>query len=486
MAEQTKVDLEGTFNNSSTGLFKTNTTNDIGSNDLRTLVENMADSVPFNLDDRYTWGSPQVTASGTDTYAATLSPAITAYAIGQAFKIKFTNQSTGASTLNLNGLGAKKIFTNPTTQAGADDIVASQVYQFVYDTALDTAAGGFLMIGSGGGSSSGTSIPYGTTSGTNTYTITATPTVTAYADGLFLIKIGTSSTNASTLNFDSIGALKVYERPNKQITAGDFETGMHYLVQHDSALDGGTGGFIVVGDLNHERLTNRGGYDVSSNLFPSTGGSGPSGGLRTGDFWLAANTGTLGSTAVSNRDLIINIGGSSPGQTEGNWAIISGVASVNTKLALKADLASPALTGTPTAPTAAAGTNTTQLATTEFVTEGLATKSDVLVSFRTLTGSHTLDATDLASVNAGDVLKIKMNVAGANNLTIPLNATQAFPVGTAIIIQQIGAGQTSIVATGGVTINSANGWVKIAYQYASVVITKTATDTWDLEGTLTA
>lgn len=33
----------------------------------------------------------------------------------------------------------------------------------------------------------------------------------------------------------------------------------------------------------------------------------------------------------------------------------------------KADLASPGLTGTPTAPTAAAGTNTTQLATTAFV-----------------------------------------------------------------------------------------------------------------------
>jgi hypothetical protein len=187
------------------------------------------------------------------------------------------------------------------------------------------------------GGGGGTSIPYGTTAGTNTYTITATPTVTGYANGLFLIKIGTSSTNASTLNFDSVGALKVYERPNKQITAGDFEAGMHYLVQHDSALDGGTGGFIVVGDLNHERLTYRGGYDVSSNLFPSTGGSGPSGGLRTGDFWVATNTGTLGSTAVSNRDLIINIDGSSPGQTAGNWAIISGVASVDTKLALKAN-----------------------------------------------------------------------------------------------------------------------------------------------------
>jgi microcystin-dependent protein len=38
-----------------------------------------------------------------------------------------------------------------------------------------------------------------------------------------------------------------------------------------------------------------------------------------------------------------------------------------TAIGLKAPLASPALTGTPTAPTASAGTNTTQLATTEFV-----------------------------------------------------------------------------------------------------------------------
>jgi microcystin-dependent protein len=38
-----------------------------------------------------------------------------------------------------------------------------------------------------------------------------------------------------------------------------------------------------------------------------------------------------------------------------------------TAIGLKAPLASPALTGTPTAPTASAGTNTTQIATTEFV-----------------------------------------------------------------------------------------------------------------------
>jgi len=45
----------------------------------------------------------------------------------------------------------------------------------------------------------------------------------------------------------------------------------------------------------------------------------------------------------------------------------SQVTSLTTDLAAKAPLASPALTGTPTGPTATAGTNTTQLATTAFV-----------------------------------------------------------------------------------------------------------------------
>lgn len=44
---------------------------------------------------------------------------------------------------------------------------------------------------------------------------------------------------------------------------------------------------------------------------------------------------------------------------------------ITDELALKAPLASPALTGTPTAPTAAAGTNTTQIATTAFVSTAI-------------------------------------------------------------------------------------------------------------------
>lgn len=45
---------------------------------------------------------------------------------------------------------------------------------------------------------------------------------------------------------------------------------------------------------------------------------------------------------------------------------------INTALAAKAPLASPTFTGTPKAPTATAGTNTTQIATTEFVSTAIA------------------------------------------------------------------------------------------------------------------
>lgn len=71
-----------------------------------------------------------------------------------------------------------------------------------------------------------------------------------------------------------------------------------------------------------------------------------------------------------------------------------------TALNLKADLASPALTGTPTAPTAAQGTNTTQLASTAHVFAGLATKAPS--ANPTFTGTVTVplnptNATDAAS-----------------------------------------------------------------------------------------
>lgn len=55
---------------------------------------------------------------------------------------------------------------------------------------------------------------------------------------------------------------------------------------------------------------------------------------------------------------------------------ISDVTNLQSTLNAKAPLASPALTGTPTAPTAASGTNTTQIATTAFVLGAVSSKQE--------------------------------------------------------------------------------------------------------------
>jgi hypothetical protein len=79
---------------------------------------------------------------------------------------------------------------------------------------------------------------------------------------------------------------------------------------------------------------------------------------------------------------------------------------------------------------------------------------------------------------------IEMNVATANNFTVPTNASVAFPIGTEIAVVQYGAGQTTIVAAGGVTLRSAGGALKLSAQYAWATIVKVGTNEWYVTGSL--
>jgi hypothetical protein len=80
---------------------------------------------------------------------------------------------------------------------------------------------------------------------------------------------------------------------------------------------------------------------------------------------------------------------------------------------------------------------------------------------------------------------VVMNVAGANNLTVPLNSSVPFDIGTQILVAQYGTGQTSIVATLGVTIRSSGGKLKLNVQYSLATLIKIATDEWMLAGDIT-
>jgi len=111
----------------------------------------------------YSASFPQfTTSSSTTAYVGTPSPVITAYVTGQRFQVKAHATSTGSVTLNLNALGAKKVYSNPTTQATTGTLVINTIYILAYDAALDTAAGGFLIVGGTGGSGTGDVTKVGT------------------------------------------------------------------------------------------------------------------------------------------------------------------------------------------------------------------------------------------------------------------------------------------------------------------------------------
>lgn len=102
--------------------------------------------------------------------------------------------------------------------------------------------------------------------------------------------------------------------------------------------------------------------------------------------------------------------------------------------------------------------------------------ADVLTNAQT--GSYTLVLSDKNKI-------VEMGVGTANNLTVPLNSSVAFPVGSQINILQTGAGQTTVVATGGVTINATPG-LKIRAQWSYATLIKRGTDTWVLVGDVSA
>ena len=112
------------------------------------------------------------------------------------------------------------------------------------------------------------------------------------------------------------------------------------------------------------------------------------------------------------------------------------------------------------------------------LTTDLAAKFPLNVVTSAQTISYTLVLSDAQDV-------VEMNVATANTLTIPPNSSVAFPVGTSIFVVQTGAGQTTITAGAGVTVNSFIG-LKVIGRWAGCTLIKRATDTWVAVGGLVA
>ena len=100
------------------------------------------------------------------------------------------------------------------------------------------------------------------------------------------------------------------------------------------------------------------------------------------------------------------------------------------------------------------------------------------LSFNSQTASYTLVLADKDKM-------VEMNVASANNLTVPPDSGANFAVGSQITILQTGTGQTTIVAGSGVTVNATPG-LKLRARWSSVTLIKRAANTWVALGDLQA
>ena len=121
-----------------------------------------------------------------------------------------------------------------------------------------------------------------------------------------------------------------------------------------------------------------------------------------------------------------------------------------TALDLKAPLASPALTGTPTAPTAAAATNTTQIATTEFVRTEVA---NLIAS-----APAALDTLDELAAALGDDANFATTTATSIGLKAPL-ASPALTGTPTAPTAAVGTSTTQLATTEFVQIANPTGAV---------------------------
>ncbi len=287
-------------------------------------------------------------------------------------------------------------------------------------------------------------------SGTNSLEIDNTVATETYADG------AVTTHNSATANVHGIADTSILATTTNVSTAQTAAetTASGYVTTHNSAttnVHGIADTSILVTTTGTQTLTNK---TITSPV-----------GLAKADVGL----GNVDNTADASKP--VSTAQATAIETAKTEAIADATAQVNAILS-----GAPAALNTLDELAAALGDDANFAST---VTTSLGLKVDSLTPITQKTASYTL-----STLNHRDDL-IEMGSASALTLTIPLNATIAYPVGTSIDILQTGAGQVTIAGTAGVTVNATPG-LKLRTQWSSCTLFKRAENTWVVYGDLTA
>jgi len=167
------------------------------------------------------------TGGAANAYTATMSPTVTAYVAGQTFRLKASFSNTGSATLSVDSLGAKTIKTRNGGVLGVGAIYSGDVIEVTYDgTDFYLMTPDFAVI-----NLQNQTAVYGTIGGSGSaYTLTVSPTVTAYVAGQRFSGVLTfTNTGAATLNVSGLGNKSIkavvagskIEMPANSLASGD-------------------------------------------------------------------------------------------------------------------------------------------------------------------------------------------------------------------------------------------------------------------------
>jgi len=188
----------------------------------------------------------------------------------------------------------------------------------------------------------------------------------------------------------------------------------------------------------------------------------------TGDVTI---TSVPSATSATNVTGVVGIANGGTGATTAAAALTNLGAAAASHTHNYAPLASPTFTGTPTAPTASAGTNTTQLATTAFVSN----------NFLPVTGGTVTGTTDTTSKDTGSLilqggLGVEKSIyaggtiTAAGGITFPDGSTQSTATAGSApsdisFLSDGGADQVAILADGRMYVAHSNGgYTSYAYE----------------------
>lgn len=174
-------------------------------------------------------GGTKTTAGTQPAYTLVSGFTLGAYAAGQVFAFVAHATSTGAVTLNVDGLGAGAVSDARGNQLGSGDIVANGVYLAVRTASAFRVLGALTSASIQALASNTFSQAYLAGGTADAITVT-TGLFTAYANGqLIAFRAANNNTGACTINIDGLGAEALEDATSQALASGDIVAPRIYL-----------------------------------------------------------------------------------------------------------------------------------------------------------------------------------------------------------------------------------------------------------------